>query len=273
MHNILRKGRSIGKSILSLPLLRPNFLHIHYAYIIGCILLTSIIIYSGGAPGLKYVDALFFASGASTQSGLNTIDVNLLHTDQQAVIWFVAMVTNPIFVNTIVVFIRLHWFERRFQNVVRDSQALRRMRSSARTRTRALSRNGHDRQKTGVRGRPITIIHVSKARWIERIGKMNHQKTTHPRTMTFRTLGSTAPKNFSRPLFTVPHRQRDYNKSNRWTRNVPSPFWRANEPKMTPCGFRVRVSTSVGVNHMSSMRRKKSHPHFAGHQHCNLALI
>lgn len=72
----------------------PTFISLHYTYIIGWTLLTSIIIYPGGAPGLRYVDALFFGSGASTQSGLNTVDVNLLHTYQQVIIWFVAMLRN-----------------------------------------------------------------------------------------------------------------------------------------------------------------------------------
>ena len=38
-------------------------------------------IYAG--RGVSYVDALFFATGACTQAGLNTIDVNLLNTWQQ----------------------------------------------------------------------------------------------------------------------------------------------------------------------------------------------
>ena len=39
-------------------------------YIISCIVVGSIVIFATG--GIPYVDALFFASGATTQSGLNT---------------------------------------------------------------------------------------------------------------------------------------------------------------------------------------------------------
>jgi hypothetical protein len=51
-----------------------NFITLHYAYIIFQTLLGSVIMYGGS--GMAYIDALFFASGAATQSGLNTIDVN-----------------------------------------------------------------------------------------------------------------------------------------------------------------------------------------------------
>ncbi|CAG7955316.1 unnamed protein product [Penicillium salamii] len=136
----------------------PTFISIHYAYIIGWTLLTSIVIYPGGAPDLQYVDALFFGSGASTQSGLNTVDVNLLHTYQQVIIWFVAMLTNPIFIHTFVVFVRLYWFEKRFQHVVRKSHDIRRTRSRNRTQTRERIQKDIGREGVGVRDRNIIVL-------------------------------------------------------------------------------------------------------------------
>jgi len=50
-------------------------------YIISSALIGSLLIFAGG--DIAYVDALFFASGACTQAGLNVIDVNLLNTWQQ----------------------------------------------------------------------------------------------------------------------------------------------------------------------------------------------
>jgi hypothetical protein len=47
------------------------------------ILLASLLLLAGG--NLAYIDALFFASGACTQAGLNTIDVDTLTTWQQVV--------------------------------------------------------------------------------------------------------------------------------------------------------------------------------------------
>ena len=49
---------------------RINFITIHYLYLLGLTIFGSIVLYPGG--NLDYIDALFFASGCATQSGLNT---------------------------------------------------------------------------------------------------------------------------------------------------------------------------------------------------------
>lgn len=44
-------------------------------------IIGSILLFPAG--GLRYIDALFFAAGSATQSGLNTVDVNKLFLYQQ----------------------------------------------------------------------------------------------------------------------------------------------------------------------------------------------
>ncbi|KAG5291536.1 potassium ion transporter [Histoplasma ohiense] len=157
---------SIGTRVPVLSTIRINFLSLHYGYIITCSLVASVILY---APGnVTYIDALLFATGATTQSGLNPIDTNLLLTYQQVGLWFLSMITNPIFINAFVVFIRLFWFERRFQHVVHEAKALRRIKSRQRTLTReALTgdrrETGHnrDRGNIGVRGKEIVLLRDS----------------------------------------------------------------------------------------------------------------
>ncbi|KAH7396220.1 cation transport protein-domain-containing protein [Pyrenochaeta sp. MPI-SDFR-AT-0127] len=105
-----------------------NFITLHYCYIISWTLAGSVILYGNGR--MHYIDALFFASGSATQSGLNTIDVNKLALFQQVAIMLITCMCTPIFINTSVVFIRLYWFEKRFQNVVIESRS-----RSGRTRT------------------------------------------------------------------------------------------------------------------------------------------
>lgn len=108
---------------------------------------------------MKYVDALFFASGAATQSGLNTVDVNQLFLYQQVVLMLIACVCNPIFINTFVVFVRLYWFEKRFQGLVAES---RNNRNATRTRSRTQSEGKEERdldgEEKGVNGRAITVV-------------------------------------------------------------------------------------------------------------------
>ena len=64
------------------------------------------------------------------------------------------MFTNPITINTFVVFVRLYWFEKRFQNIVHEARTLRRTRS--RSFSRAEMRQDRDLER-GVRGRPIVV--------------------------------------------------------------------------------------------------------------------
>ncbi|CVL08809.1 probable potassium transporter TRK-1 [Fusarium mangiferae] len=58
------------------------------------------------------IDAWFFGASASTESGLNTIDVKDLKTYQQLYIYFIPILTNLGFINIVVVIVRLFWFKR-----------------------------------------------------------------------------------------------------------------------------------------------------------------
>ncbi|KAI0621914.1 potassium ion transporter [Pyrenophora tritici-repentis] len=128
----------------SLKALAPhaNFITLHYAYIIGWTLIGSVILYGGGR--IPYVDALFFASGSATQSGLNTIDINTLDLYQQITMYLMTSLCTPIFIHSSVVVVRLYWFEKRFQNIVLE-------RGNRSGRTRTLSRRKSEMQEGGDR--------------------------------------------------------------------------------------------------------------------------
>ncbi|KAI9933080.1 hypothetical protein ASPWEDRAFT_52937 [Aspergillus wentii DTO 134E9] len=152
----LRRMAKVTARIPYLKELSMNFILIHYTYIICVSMITSIIIYPGSK--LAYIDALFFSAGAATQSGLNTVDLNLLQTYQQVILYFVSMLTTPIFINTVLVFIRLYWFEKRFQHVVRDARALRQTRTRARTVTADKDGQDYNMEEMGVGRRPIAVM-------------------------------------------------------------------------------------------------------------------
>jgi hypothetical protein len=135
---------------------KVNFITIHYLYIMGVSFLLSGII--AGIGDMDYIDALFFAAGSCTQSGLNTVDVNTLYLGQQICFYIGAMLCNPIIIHSSVVFIRLYWFERRFKDIVKDARSLRRSRS--RTKTMNLDPDDPERvrRELGVKGRAIQIL-------------------------------------------------------------------------------------------------------------------
>ncbi|SMR56893.1 unnamed protein product [Zymoseptoria tritici ST99CH_1E4] len=144
-----------------------NFIMVHYSYIVGMAIFTSILLYPAGL--LPYPDALFFAVGCATQSGLNTVDINLLHTYQQVVMMLITCICTPIFINTVVVLIRLYWFEKRFEHIVRETRAQRRTRArslSSRSRSQMKSETSErtddpSQNEKGVNGRRIVVLRDS----------------------------------------------------------------------------------------------------------------
>ncbi|KAK2759414.1 low affinity potassium transporter [Arachnomyces sp. PD_36] len=68
------------------------------------------------------IDAFFFAVTSSTTTGLATADLKVLPMYQQLVVYFIPLLANLQVINTAVVFVRLHWFEKRFKDIVRLSR-------------------------------------------------------------------------------------------------------------------------------------------------------
>ncbi|POR37961.1 Low-affinity potassium transport protein [Tolypocladium paradoxum] len=134
-----------------------NFISAHYFWIIGATIVASIAIYASGKGQLAYIDALMFASGANTQAGLNPVDVNLLNGFQQGMIYLFAMTSNPITLHACVVFLRLYWFEKRFQAWVREVRHRRPTLTKSKSKARAdVERAAMPVQ--GVNGRDITVM-------------------------------------------------------------------------------------------------------------------
>jgi potassium uptake Trk family protein len=118
-------------------------------------ILASVVIYGTAAGELSYINALFFAVGANTQAGLNPVDVNNLNTCQQVIILLCSMVSNPITINSFVVFLRLFWFEKKFQNIVREA----RNRRTTISKSKSTAQPEQTRPQNGVNGRHITVMH------------------------------------------------------------------------------------------------------------------
>lgn len=117
-------------------------------------IVCSILIFASGKGELDYIDALMFASGANTQAGLNPVDTNKLKTFQQVMIFLFSMLSSPITLHGSVVFLRLYWFEKRFQGLVRDAK----QRRTTLTKSKSQARGDIQRAEEGVNGRHITVV-------------------------------------------------------------------------------------------------------------------
>ncbi|MCJ1416349.1 low affinity potassium transporter [Xylographa parallela] len=69
------------------------------------------------------------------------------------------MIANPIFINTFVVFVRLYWFEKRFQHIVREARNSRQTRTRSRTNTQVINEKDPGKEERGVNGRSIVVLH------------------------------------------------------------------------------------------------------------------
>lgn len=129
-------------------------------FIVGATIIASIAIYAGGKGELAYINALMFASGANTQAGLNPVDINTLNLFQQIVMYIFPMLANPITLHGSVVFLRLYWFEKRFQGVVKDAKNRRATITKSRSQARDDLRRAENgiNVTNGVNGRHITVV-------------------------------------------------------------------------------------------------------------------
>jgi potassium uptake Trk family protein len=126
----------------------------------------SICLYPRG--GVAYIDAIFLSSGSATQSGLNTVNLNILNTWQQFILLAIAMAANPIAINSFVVFLRLYWFEKRFQHIAAEAKKNRRSIAKTISKSKAGERD-IGQEERGVQGRNIVVMH----------------ETTRPNGMTY----------------------------------------------------------------------------------------
>ncbi|EHA51422.1 potassium transporter [Pyricularia oryzae 70-15] len=92
-----------------------DFIALHYIWIIFCAILGFIVLYPHG--NVPAIDALFFGASASTESGLNTIDLKELKMYQQLYLYVIPMITNLGFINPFVVAVRIYWFRKKLKQM------------------------------------------------------------------------------------------------------------------------------------------------------------
>lgn len=123
----------------------PNFIAVHYFYIISMAILGSILMYP--VKNFSYIDILFMSAGAATQGGLNTINTNDMTLYQQIVIYSVCCLTTPIWIHGSLAFVRLYWFERYFDGIKDWSKKNFKMRRTKTLIQREMTRTATENQR------------------------------------------------------------------------------------------------------------------------------
>lgn len=134
-----RAVRSIATTVHPyVKMVFPNFIAVHYCYILTLIFTTSVVIFP--MRNMPYIDALFFSGSAVSQAGLNTIDVNTTKMYQQLAMFFASFLGTPIFVSILVLMLRIYRFETYFDDIEASSKLdhkMRRVSTLTRIRTGA----------------------------------------------------------------------------------------------------------------------------------------
>jgi hypothetical protein len=87
-------------------------------------------------PRVRYIDALFLVVSAMTLSGLGSINLSVINTFQQVMLFVLIMMGSAIFVSAFVVHLRKRAFEKKFRIVV----GKKRQKDGTRRRTTSLHR-------------------------------------------------------------------------------------------------------------------------------------
>ncbi|KAK7203551.1 cation transport protein-domain-containing protein [Myxozyma melibiosi] len=153
-----QRFRRLGEILLEIgySAFKPRFILFHAIYIVMWSIVGSILIYP--ERNIPYIDSLILAAGASTQSGLNTVDINNLTSWQQAVLYIIPTFTNPISIHAFLVFVRLYWFEKAVTDIAMRSRIQHRIRKA---KTFGIVDDSADLEQ-GVAGRPIVILSSEK---------------------------------------------------------------------------------------------------------------
>ncbi|EJD08024.1 TrkH-domain-containing protein [Fomitiporia mediterranea MF3/22] len=96
-----------------------NFFRIHVLFFIFTPLIFAAIFYAAnGATHVAFIDALFACVSAICCCGLITVDLSSLTGFQQAILFFLASVGNPVIVSWVIVYIRRRYFNKKLKNIV-----------------------------------------------------------------------------------------------------------------------------------------------------------
>lgn len=102
-----------------------HFLQLHYFYIFIITFITSTFFYYQPGTQWNYIDALFMATSAATNTGLNTIPMSQLSTWQMLAVYFSSFLGSHIVISIIILYVRKHYFSKRFEDILIFNRAQR----------------------------------------------------------------------------------------------------------------------------------------------------
>ncbi|GAN08634.1 cation transporter protein [Mucor ambiguus] len=102
------------------------------------------------SPGTTYayIDTLFMSTSAVTNTGLNTINMSSLSTWQTLVMYFGSFFGSHVMISIIIVYVRRHYFSKRFEDILAFNKAQRLREANRRKFERNISEIEKQRRKS-----------------------------------------------------------------------------------------------------------------------------
>lgn len=102
-----------------------HFLQLHYIYIFLLSFISSAVFYFQPKTNWNYIDALFMGTTATTNTGLNTITMSDLTKWQLTAMYLSSFLGSHIMVSIIILYVRRHYFSKRFEDILIFNKAQR----------------------------------------------------------------------------------------------------------------------------------------------------
>lgn len=125
-----------------------HFLQLHYLYILLLSFLGSTFFYFQPGTTYAYIDALFMSTSAVTNTGLNTINMSSLSTWQALIMYFGSFCGSHVMISIIIVYVRRHYFSKRFEDILIFNKAQRLREANRRKFEKNMSEMEKQRRKS-----------------------------------------------------------------------------------------------------------------------------
>ncbi|EPB86743.1 hypothetical protein HMPREF1544_06441 [Mucor circinelloides 1006PhL] len=125
-----------------------HFLQLHYLYILLLSFLGSTFFYFQPGTTYAYIDALFMSTSAVTNTGLNTINMSSLSTWQALIMYFGSFFGSHVMISIIIVYVRRHYFSKRFEDILIFNKAQRLREANRRKFEKNISEMEKQRRKS-----------------------------------------------------------------------------------------------------------------------------
>jgi hypothetical protein len=121
-----------------------HFLQLHCLYILLVMFIGSFAFYFQPGTNWSYIDALFMAATSVSNCGLSTITMSDLNTWHIVVIYLVSCLGSHIVISIIILYVRRHYFSKRFEDILIFNKAQRLREANKRKFEKNIQRNSDD---------------------------------------------------------------------------------------------------------------------------------